>query len=420
MASTVHVSFPGEYVLLKIENSNPLHYDFKWEEPLNMDIDGRSYSFYSITQMFASCMFAQHGMAEESVSFWRSRQRLVEYPPDIKGAVLGRFQHFNMPVEASWLFRAKDIMMAVLLEVLENRDGQFRRELVRLEGRYVGLLRFVVLTFSGTERLWTSGHPPSTLPRNAAEYAGLNLYGECLTELYEKWTLQRSYDTSLPVDLLLTCMMPRTTYRRTVLVLGDSTPRHVASIESGTLFYESGLVLGDIAFCFKRRWGNVQDYKFVIVFGSTNDAQRLRSVEEREGSWGVMRDLLSILRNHPDTVVIFCTGIGLPNWPRVPEYTLWLRDVFMRDFGDASNFHFIDWSVPADYNFFFKKGRPDYYYLDDDEKHPTNIGTRRMWRYLCHYDAQHISQGLLRLIRVTFRDDTYSMPTISQLARVPI
>ena len=369
-------------------------------------------NYTSIEQVFHACLFSQHGLFAEAETFWPDNQMLNLDPGSTREAVKKYFADRNLEfTSAAWVFKTQEVMERILLTMLRQGNNGFANFLQGLYLDYGLNLKFAEVTTSATERTWSCGSPHNRLPGDEEEFSGANLYGKgkAVTVAFLTFFGHRSYRFHSLYDLFNRVVI-RAGYRKTALILSDSTFRHAKFIQGGDIWYQSGATSGDLATQVRTKFGRVTDYHIVVVDAGTNDSLICHTDSDRKKEWKPMKRLLKSLRNHPYCIVLYNTGIGFARWPNVPDYTRWFRHEFDRTFGDCPNFYLIDWSIPSEGNFFLHSDHePHLNYVDHDRRHPNVSGTRRMWKALAEFNSD--------IRRVTFETTPhkYVLPMLKDI-----
>lgn len=364
-------------------------------------------SFSSVEQIFYTCCLSQHGMFSDADVLWKKFPKVLANPSQIRDIVDKHFAERNIPLSAYWIVNVPGVMLRIVNTLAKIPNSPFARCFSRERGNH---LSFVEVTRSGSERLFSCGHKKNFVPLDPSSFAGANIYGEALTIAFRNFTEGIEYDIPPIRDLLERFVFREHAYTKTAVIISDSTFRHVREVAGGDIWYQTGLTSGELALSIREKFGNVFQFRFVIVAAGTNDSVKLHSKVDWKASWKPMKRLLKPLRNHPYVVVVFNTGIGVPAWKNVARYTEWFKEVFTKDFGRCNNFALLDWSIAHDQNFFINpNGSARFANLDHDEKHPNVLSTRRIWHHICR--TVEIAKEL-RTVRLETSSNIYVAPQL--------
>ncbi|MEM7375551.1 MAG: hypothetical protein AAF587_43560 [Bacteroidota bacterium] len=374
---------------------------------------------YSPEQMIYSICLSQHKLFAYTDHFWTERPHLIEHPQDIYTEVYNFLRSFNMEFDAQWVFEIRRASIRVILELINHGNNDFAQEMYRIRG-YQRDPYFIVVQ-NTKERYWQSGFGPNKVPNPARNMPGLNIWGEFLDNAFNiKFRGKELYSNhSLPTfyNYLWKYCLDKD-YKKSAVIISDSSARRVRSIEGGSVWYQGAITCMDMAELLSSRFANLANFRYIIIFAGTNDS--LLPTDQQERSYAKLRNLLIPLKYHPDVNVIWHTGIGVPGWPYVPAYTSWFRGVFFHDF-NCANFHLCDWSRPNPYNVFidddgnpipkrdgngeiqYRDGAVVYRFLDESGRHADEEGIRAMWRHMAYglYTGEPGDRMLdLRLVKV--------------------
>jgi hypothetical protein len=361
--------------------------------------------FYSPKHIFDSCMLAQHGQFANETTFWENNEAVLTDPSIFNDKVEKWFEDRYIEEKACWVLNQEKAWARVVVTLLEHRNNAFAWKLRDLYNEYGVYVRFAETTHNPNERVWASGYRSEHLPEDPALYCGANLYGRILEQVFVGYFTNDDTLANIGMpelsDLLFSRVLSNrqySSYKKTIAIISDSIAGFASYVQGGDIWYQPGATVGQLATLIREKHGALIQFKFVVIFATTNDAMNLHSPEEYEESWGRMRSLLEPLKHHPHTVVIFHTGIGAPRWEYVPGYTQWFIDAFTQDFGSAGNFRLYDWSIPHERNLLLKPdGNVQDGLFESDERHPNRQGLRMMWKMMAEENRERENMQLVRL-----------------------
>jgi hypothetical protein len=397
----------------EVHHGNRLHRQTVFSRPFICD-DVR---FYSVEQMIYSALLGQHHLFLEvkQLWFWDKYAHCVNNPCDIRPIVDHYLLSKDITLRAQWILSIRSVLERILISLLHDESSDLRESFEYIYQTDGTNLRFVEVTGSDTERIFSSGHSPRRLPLHPSQYAGANIYGDVLTDVYMYYFKDFKglhYDHLPSFERLITrSESSRCSYDSTAVVVSDSNWRQGKDIQGGEFWYQSGFKFKDLAVTIRKKHGSLIRFKFVLVCGGTMDSKLLHTEEQWMDSWRPFAQLLEPLRDHPETIVVFTTGIGVPSLPRLRKWVVWFRGVLNADFGGCENILLVDWSIPNDYNFFLTADDnivPEF--LEHGKNftwdHANQKGTRRMWQTIGRRIREVIPYGPdLRVIGLTTTRD---------------
>jgi hypothetical protein len=364
----------------------------------------------SVEGIFGYILLCQHGrrdLAEESLTIKRIQNNPCQIRPWIGSKKVVSCVDFQ--IAAPHIYR--DILYEQLNQPASPFRAAFIKEIQDVPNKKID---FVVYS-SNKDMVYTVGFSKrdyaNVLPDDPS--IGFNFYGDHLSKMAKMYRCGKPVPApTFGGSLVNSRLFMQRSYTRTVLIVSDSIPRNVKSIQGGYRVSVSGGRYADIAEELEYQWEHcgvhIAQFQFVIIVIGVNVIQRESERENIASINPIGNLLIDEARKRTSKDIIFSTPFNHPTVPDARRHVEAVQNYFA-----GENIHVMSW-FERDNPFIDANGELEMAYSDfKDYFHLSHRGFRLHWLEWCRLIPE------LMTINYKLSEDSKSVDSLRKRPRDP-